>query len=67
MLGLFLITNVLLFGGLSEAIDSENRTWLLGHPIRSALPKWLRGRDIQGKSNYILYNNPWILNTSFQE
>ena len=48
MLALFLITTVLLFGGLSEAIDSENGTWLLGHPIRSGLPKWSRGRDIQG-------------------
>ena len=44
-----LITTALLFGGLTEAMDSDNGTWLLSYPIRSGLAKHLVERDLQGK------------------
>ena len=44
-----LITTALLFGGLADAIDSDNGTRLQSDPIRSGLAKRLVKKDLQGK------------------
>ena len=49
MLSSSLITTALLFGGLADAIDSNDGTRLQSYPIRSGLAKRLVERDLQGK------------------
>ena len=43
-----LITTALLFGGLADAIGSDNGTWFQSYPIRSGPAKHLVERDLQG-------------------